>query len=146
LDRVLIHSPAGEYLGVGIRHQRQKDDAQAVPASPAGKPKHNYLDMLIDQHEKVLAGQSRGIDYQAVLSKRGWPFQQFVKKFALLLGRKGGLSAFRTDELETMKKVYQKHARRLNEPLLQQAFEQADQKTVLVILFHLQHLVSERKN
>jgi len=145
LDRVLIYSLDGEYLGVGTRHQRQKGGTSAMPASSPGKPRHNYIDLLIDRHEETLAGQSRGIDYQAVLSKQGWPFQQFVKKFALLLGRKGGLSAFRTDELETMKKVYQKHAKRLDQSLLQKAFEQADEKTVLVILFHLQHLAYERR-
>ena len=53
-----------------------------------------------------LRDRHAGIDYQAVLAAAGrrWPFAEFVKQLASHLGRKGGLTAFTTEELESLQK------------------------------------------
>ena len=67
---------------------------------------------------------------------------QFTAKFAKLLGRKGGTSGLSTRELELLGKVHRHHPR-ITALLLERAFERADPKTIPVIVFHLQHLLSE---
>ena len=65
---------------------------------------------MIQKQKQALDRRASGIDYQAVLAAadRRWPFVEFAKQLAAYLGRRGGLSAFRTDELETLQKVYQR--------------------------------------
>ncbi len=144
IETVLIYSPTGEYLGIGKRHQREK--TIEPPIAQPGKPKHNYLDLLIEKHKQSLDKTSRGIDYQAVLAcgQRSWPFVEFAKKLAALLGRSGGLSAFSTDELEELQKVYQR-LQLLDEAMLLEAFQQANDRTIPEIVFLLQQLHHERK-
>lgn len=141
---VLIYSPAGEYLGIGKRHQREK--TIEPPMAQPGKPKHNYLDLLIEKHKQSLDKTSRGIDYQAVLAcgQRSWPFIEFIKKLAVLLGRSGGVSAFSTGELEALQKVYQR-LELLDEAMLLEAFQQANDRGIPEIVFLLQQLHHERK-
>ncbi len=59
LETVLLYSADGEYLGVGKRHQRETVPEQSPP-SPTAKPKHNYLDLLIQKHEQALRTAMRG--------------------------------------------------------------------------------------
>jgi len=56
--------------------------------------------------------------------QRRWPFAEFVKQLASYLGQPGGLSAFRTDELETLQKVYTRLTR-LDADLLERACSRA---------------------
>jgi hypothetical protein len=144
IETVLIYSPSGEYLGIGKRHQREK--TIEPPIAQLGKPKHNYLDLLIEKHKQSLDKASRGIDYQAILAcgQRSWPFVEFAKKLAVLLGRSGGLSAFSTDELEELQKVYQR-LELLDTAMLLEAFQQAGDRTIPEIVFLLQQLHHERK-
>ena len=62
---------------------------------------------------------------------------------AQLLGRKGDLTAFSTRELELLRKRYNRTPR-LTKPLLVEAFEHADEKSLLAVLYLLQRL-SDRK-
>jgi transposase InsO family protein len=142
LDKVFLYSTAGEYLGTAVRYERQQGahGQTAAPQTP-GKPQHNYLELLIDNHEASLRRRSQGIDYRKVPESRGWPFPDFAKSLAHLLGRKGGLSAFNADELEALKKLYQRVD--CTEPLLRQAVAQAEEKTIPAIAFHLQRLVAD---
>jgi len=144
LETVRIYSLTGEYLGIGKRHQREK--TSEPPTAEPGKPKHNYLDLLIQKHKQSLDQTARGIDYQAVLNcrQRDWPFIEFVKRLATLVGRQGGVSAFRTDELETLQKAYQR-LKFLDEPMLREACERAEQRTIPEIVFFLQQLHHERR-
>jgi hypothetical protein len=144
METVLIYSPSGEYLGIGKRHQREK--TIEPPIAQPGKPKHSYLDLLIEKHKQSLDKTSRGIDYQAVLAcgQRSWPFVEFAKKMAVLLGRSGGVSAFSTGELEELQKVYQR-LELLDETMLLEAFQQANDRTIPEIVFLLQQLHHERK-
>jgi hypothetical protein len=144
-ETVLIYSTDGEYLGVGQRHQRQAGQPQPPPREPS-KPKHNYLDLLIQKHEQAMRKRSQGIDYRAVLDQadRRWPFPEFVKQLAADLGRKGGLAAFRTDELEHLQKVYQRLTS-LDAEMLQQALQRAQQRTLPEIVFLLQQLAQQKE-
>jgi transposase InsO family protein len=145
LETVLLYSLDGEYLGVGKRHQRQGVPDQPPPR-PAPKPKHNYLDLLIQKHEEALRDRYAGIDYQAVLAAAGrrWPFADFVKQLGARLGRQGGLTAFTTDELESLHKVYQRLTC-LDAPMLREACERATGRTIAEIVFLLQQLAHEKQ-
>jgi transposase InsO family protein len=146
LETVLIYSLEGEYLGVGQRHEREEGDLRppATPQQP--KPKHNYLDLLIQKHQQAMRRQSSGVDYRAVLAQaeRRWPFTEFAKQLAAHLGSKGGLSAFCTDDLETLQKIYYRLTF-LNQTMLEQACARAEQRTIPEIVFHLQQLHNERR-
>jgi len=145
LQTVLIYSAEGEYLGVGKRHQREAAPQQA-PAAPTPKPKHNYLDLLIQKHDQALRDRHAGIDYRAVLAAAGrrWPFAEFVKQLAGHMGRKGGLTAFTADDLESLQKVYQRLTS-LDAPMLREACERATARTIPNIVFLLQQLAHERR-
>lgn len=146
LESVLIYSLDGEYLGIGQRHEREQGDLQPPPAPQQPKPKYNYLDLLIQKHQQAMRRQSSGIDYRAVLAQaqRRWPFSEFAKQLAAHLGRKGGLSAFRTEELETLQKIYHRLTF-LNQAMLEQACARAGRQIIPEIVFHLQQLHDERK-
>jgi hypothetical protein len=146
LETVLIYSLKGQYLGVRQRHERQEGDLQAPAPSQQPKPKHNYLDLLIQKHRQAMRRQSSGIDYRAVLAQaqRRWPFTEFAKQLAAHLGLKGGLSALRSEQLETLQKVYHRLTF-LNQAMLEQACARAHQRTVPEIVFHLQQLHDERR-
>jgi putative transposase len=145
LETVLLYSADGEHLGTGRRYQRDTV-RQQPPSSPPSKPQHNYLELLIQKHEQALRDRHAGIDYQAVLAAAGrrWPFVEFVKQFATHLGRKGGLTAFTTEELEGLHKVYQRLTT-LDAPLFREACERVTQHTIPEIVYVLQQLDHERQ-
>ncbi len=145
LETVLLYSSDGESLGAGKRHQRQSVPHQPPP-TPTAEPKHNYLNLLIQKHEQVLRDRHAGIDYQAVLAAAGrrWPLAEFVKQLAAHLGRKGGLTAFTTEELESLQKVYQ-CLTSLDAPMLREACQRANSKAIPDIVFVLQQLAHSRQ-
>jgi transposase InsO family protein len=146
IDRVLIYSLDGEYLDTGFRHQRQGQEGDAdVSPRPCPKVKYNYLELLIEKHQQAVDRQSSGINYEAVMAAadRRWPFSEFAKQLAEHLGRRGGFSAFRADELESLQKIYQR-LKFLNPSLLQKACAQAQQRSIVEIVFLLQRLHDER--
>jgi transposase InsO family protein len=145
LETVLLYSLEGEYLGVGRRYDRDTARQQPVHAPPS-KPKHNYLDLLIQKHEQALRDRHAGIDYQAVLAVAGrrWPFVEFVKQLASHMGRKSGLTAFTTEELESLQKVYQRLTA-LDAPMLREACERATGRTIPDIVLVLQQLAHEKQ-
>jgi transposase InsO family protein len=148
VDHVLIYSLDGEYLDTGFRHQREGQPGDGdVAAKPAPKIKHNYLELLIEKHEEAIDRQNSGINYEAVLAAadRRWPFSEFAKQLAEHLGRRGGLSAFRTDELEALQKVHQR-LKFLHPSLLEAACQEAQQRSIVEIVFLLQRLHDERSS
>lgn len=144
LETVQLYSQDDQYLGVGRRHDRQDPPTQP-PAARPGPAQFNYVDLLIQQHEKSLEQRSQGIDYQAVVARgqRRWPLIDFVQHLAHLLGRAGGLSAFRTDELEVLQQVHQRLTR-LDARLLERAVAGTPSRSLPEILFLLQQLHDER--
>lgn len=135
LQKVLLYSSNGEYLGQGNLYLR--DQTAETPIPSPSKPKHNYLDLITQKHQSLLQTQAKGIDYCQLHSDRPWPFMTFVQKLALLMGRKGSLSAFQSNELETLKKCYNRIPA-LNESLLTSAFQKASVKTLPYIIYQLQ--------
>jgi transposase InsO family protein len=141
MEKVFIYSKNEEFLGTGILHNREKSD-YPHKQSPPSKPKHNYIDLILKKHEEQLAAQAKGIDYTKLIIYKGWPFAAFVQKLAELLGRKGGTSAFSTNELETLKKLHDKHSD-ITEPALVKAFEEAEIKNIAHVAHQLQNLKKE---
>ncbi len=139
LSTVLLYSLQDQYLGKGTLYDREKQEQSYNPVK-SEKPKHDYLSLLIEKHEKTLAKQTQGIDYTYSCSSRTWPFLSFVTTFARLLGRKGGLSSFSTKECESLKQIYERFPN-LSENLLTQAFEKADIKDIVNIIYQLQMLI-----
>jgi hypothetical protein len=148
LNSVLIYSLDGEYLCAGTRHEREgrEEDLRSAPPAPPAKVKHNYLDLLIRKQQQNIERRSSGIDYREVLAAadRRWPFVEFATQLASHLGRSGGLSAFRADELESLHQVYQRLTF-LDPALLGKACAQAQQRSIVEIVFLLQRLHDERR-
>ena len=136
-EGVKIYSLKDEYLGNGVLHNRSTAEAtsEVVPA----KPKHNFIDLWIRQHKKCLEEQA-GIDYRKVLQQKKWPFYEFAKTLARLMGRKGGLSGFSNAELETLKKVYNQSSN-IHRKMVEQAFEKAQKPTLPYVILELKQLI-----
>lgn len=142
LKKVLIYSANGEYLGAGNLYLR--DQGAETPVASPSKPKHNYLDLITQKHKSILQSQAKGIDYHQIISERPWPFMAFVQKLALLMGHKGSVSSFRSHELESLKKCYNRIPA-LNESLLTEAFQNASVKTLPYIIRELQIAYSKKE-
>ncbi|MCP4110403.1 MAG: DDE-type integrase/transposase/recombinase [Desulfobacteraceae bacterium] len=142
VDTVEIRSLTGEYLGLGKQHFREPVRSP-TPAMTPKKTEHNYLDLLVRQHEKGLDAQTKGIDYRKV-QNRPWPFHEFAAMFAKLLGNRGGLASFTADELETLKKAYNTSAR-IDRKILRQSFENACPKSMPYVIRELKLLLNQRK-
>jgi transposase InsO family protein len=144
MEKVLLYSLKDEYLGEGVLHHREKGEKPTEPPLQ-GQPKHNFLSMLIAKHEKELHERARGIDYCKVVAKKTWPFAAFAQALAMLMGRKGGLASFTTQEYEALQKIYNRSPD-LNEPKLTAAFERAAEKqNILSIAYELQNQFSGKE-
>jgi putative transposase len=141
LGVVQLYSLNGHYLSEGVLHHREHGEKSSVGGVP-GKPKHNYLDLLVNEHEKQLAAKTCGIDYRNAVRQRPWPFPEFVKTFARLMGKKGGLSAFNAGELEALKKLYNRDAA-LDKRRLETAFAKAQYKTIVYVAHELRQPTQE---
>ncbi len=140
-DTVHIYSLAGQYLATGTLHDRSTD----VPVSaqqPQGKPKHSYTELLIRQHKQLLAEQTGGIDYRKVVQTRPWPFHEFAKTVAQLMGKKAGLADLSAGELESLKNLYNQSLS-INRQMLKKAFETALYPTVPYIIRELKLLIQK---
>jgi transposase InsO family protein len=140
-DTVKIYSLNGQYLGAGVLHHRESAQPP-LPAQPTPKPKHNFIDLLVREHQQQLAANTQGIDYRKLVSVRPWPFHAFVKAFARLLGKQEGISAFTTDELETLKKLYNQNVR-LSESVITQAFARAPDKSFPHLIHELKQIMQK---
>ena len=141
LDTVMIYSLKGQYLATGTLHNRSSDSPIGVEPEP-GKLKYNYIDLLVGQHKHLLAEQTGGIDYRKVVERRAWPFHEFAKTVADLLGRKAGLADLTADELEALKKVYNQSLL-INRQMVKHAFEKAFYKSVPYIVRELKDLIKK---
>jgi len=86
-----------------------------------------------------------GIDYRKIVSKRPWPFHEFAKTVAQLMGKKAGLADLSAGELESLKKVYNQ-SRTVNRHMVKTAFEKAPYKTVPYVIAELKQLIKKEKN
>jgi transposase InsO family protein len=136
-DTVKIYSMDGQYLGTGILHDR----TSAMPLGPQPKrekPKHNLIDLLVRKHKQILAEETGGIDYRKVVEQRPWPFVEFAKTVALLMGQKTGLANLSTGELEALKKCY---TQSINPQMVKRAFENAPHPSIPYIVAQLKQLI-----
>ena len=138
-DTVHIYSLSGQYMGTGTLHDRTAD-IPATPQRPKGKPKHSYTELLIRQHKQMLAEQTGSIDYRKVVQARPWPFHEFAKTVAQLMGKKAGLADLSAGELESLKKVYNQ-SRSLNRHMVKIAFECALYPKLPSIIRELKQLI-----
>lgn len=143
MDEVRLVSVDGQFLQVAPRYQRQRGSHDQPPRRKEQTPlDHEYLKLLETRHREQQQQQAQqGIDYHKAQSGHIGSFAQFASKFAKLLGRKGGASGLSTQEMELLSGVHRDHPS-ITAQLTEQAFEQAEQKTIPVIVFHLQHLLS----
>ncbi len=141
-EKLLIYSLSEQFLGTAELHNREKtkDSHTSIPTLQP-KPKHNYIELLLEAHEKKLTAQARGIDYVKLIEKKRWPFAAFVQKLAQLMGLKGGAACFNTADFEALKKLYNRYPD-LNELKLVKAFEAAEFKTIGHVALSLQKLKS----
>jgi transposase InsO family protein len=144
LDRVLLYSKEGVYLGKALRYERERGahPQTSLPTAPT-KPKHDYLELLTRQHDEQLAQRAQGIDYRRAMEPRTWPFSEFVKTLAELLARTGGAAAFNADELEFLSQLTR--GLEIDELLLRQACAQAVEKTLPGVAQQLQRLTDARR-
>jgi hypothetical protein len=143
-DTVQIYSIKGEYRGSGVLHHRESAQLP-LPAHPERKPQHNFINLLVSEHQQQLAANTRGIDYRKVVSVRPWPFHAFVKTFARLLGKKEGVSAFTAQELEALKKLYNQNVH-LNESMLTRAFTRAPNKSFPHLILELKQILQKKES
>ena len=139
IDTVKIHSLDGHYLGTGTLYDRT-DPVPGVAQKSPKKPKHSYTELLLRQHKQMLAQQTGGIDYRKIVHHRAWPFHEFAKSVAQLMGKKAGLAELSAGELESLKKVYNQSTA-LNRTMLKRAFEKALYPTVPYIILELKTLI-----
>ena len=138
LEKVMLYSLDEKFLGEGRLYQREEKD-RTPSASPQKKTAFNYIDLIVNKHEQFLQKKARGIDYSALPAPSSWPFGSFVSTCAELLGEKDGTSAFSTENIETLKKLYDQYPE-LNATMLHQAFAAADTKSIGALALTLHNL------
>lgn len=142
MKKVWIYSLNNEFLGGGNLYNRDQDiEIEKVSQKP--KPKNNYIELLLQEHDKQLNSKSKGIDYRKVISSRSWSFVAFSQKVAKMMGRKGGLSAFNSQEYEMLKKAYNRIAN-LNEDMVLEAWKNALHKTIPHLIYQL-HIIKDTR-
>jgi transposase InsO family protein len=141
LDTVQIYSLAGHYLGSGTLHDR-RDPVPYGPERTPKKPKHSYTELLLRQHKQMLAVKTGGIDYRKIVDRRVWPFHEFAKSVAQLMGKKAALADLTAGELEALKKLYNQSTA-INANMVKRAFEKARYPTVAYIILELKHLIKK---
>jgi len=141
METVILYSLKEQYLGEGVLHEREKGEGAHPPTAPK-KPRSNYLELLLRKSDRSRE-LHEGIDFRKALRHRPWPFPDFAKTCARLLGREGQLSAWTTDELEALKHSYDR-VPSLTRTLLEEAVAKADSKRLPAVLFEL-HRIAKRK-
>jgi transposase InsO family protein len=147
-DQVRLKSLQGKFLGTGRRYRRERGAHPQPPRDPKSPTPldHSYLKLLEEKHRRQQQEEAAaGIDYHQAQQRHLWSFSSFAATFARLLGRSGGVSALSTHEMELLSQVHNRYPR-ITRRLLEQAFEQADPKTMVVIVFHLQNLLHARND
>lgn len=137
LTVVLLYSQDGIYLGEGRLHEREQGGAPTI--EPPRKAKIDYLAMLRAKSERKHREKHQGIDFRRCLDARGWPFPEFARTCARLLGRSGELADFTADELEALRKTFDRFPH-LNPRSLEQAVAAAEPKVLAAVLFELRRI------
>lgn len=143
MDEVHLYCLKNEsFLGKGTLHHRESGDPTCA-ANSQTKAQHDYLDVIIARHDRELERQTQGIDYTRLTQTKPWPFHDFARKLAQLMGKKGGMTDFRSDELEALQKFYQRHTG-ISEEMLRRAYIRAYEKSVPYIILEIQEMQKEK--
>lgn len=142
LQEVDLLREDGLYLGVGKRYERERGHHPQSPTPATNEPIESaYLRSLAaDQEAYLQQKRNKGLDYHSAQQQNVWTFTNWATQFAQLLGRDGGLSGLRADELEILRQFHAQH-NRVHVTLLREAFVQAESSTIPQILFQLQQLL-----
>lgn len=144
LEEVRLTSLHEVFLGIGKRYERERGAHEQPAPTPAPTPlDHAYLKMLEEKHRAQQQQAAGGVAYHQAQQRHVWRFPAFATALAKLLGRQGGVSGLSTQELELLSQVHDRLPG-ITQRLLEQAFQQAEQPTIPVIVFHLQNLLKER--
>src|SRR5690606_35266058 len=93
-------------------------------------------DLLAARHqEQLAAAAAEGMSYHK--ARQCMTLVQLAAALAKFLGRQGGASSWSAEELELLASVQRRYPR-ITLSLLEQACQQADPKTLPVIVFQLQ--------
>ena len=136
LTEVRLFSLRGEHLQVAPRYNRERG-AHPEPDTPAPQPPldHHYLDMLLqEQLEQQSESADAGLDYHAAMHQQQMSLTRLIHNVARLLGRRGGVSSLRTDEIELLAQVHVSLPH-IHLSRLEQAFELAETKSVAALVF-----------
>ena len=146
-EEVRLTSLHGVFLGVARRYERQKGAHPQPPPPPAQTPlDHEYLKLLAEKHRQRQQRQAEaGVDYHQAQRRHLLSFPALTTALARLLGRQGGASGLSTQEIELLSKVHDRLPR-ITRSLLEEAFQRAEVKTILVLVLHLQNLLDERNS
>ena len=86
-DKVLIYSQADQFLGTAERYQRDISDDFQPHSLP--KPKYNYFELIVEQHDRALDAQAKGIDFTQLTHQR-WPFSLLCANRGPITGQQWG--------------------------------------------------------
>ncbi len=130
-DTVQIYCLDNQLLCTAYRHDRKS--APPHLAQPKSKPKHSFLDLLLNQHHQQIDNRAAGgIDYRQ--STQRWPFQAFVNAWAKLANI--GLSDFTNEQLQMLDQFY-RHNRWITRDKLNRAFKSAPDTSVAALIAYL---------
>lgn len=121
-------------------HARE-EGARPQPQT-SGASRVNVLNILIEKQKRLREGE-QGIDFGGALKRGRWPFAAFAACLAGLLCRRGGVSAFKAEELSALRQFHERQPH-LTRTLLKKAFLKAGQKNIPAILYALQNLQEDR--
>ena len=142
-EEVELYSLTGVYLQRAPQYDRSLGThpflATPRPSGQSTPLDHKYLDLLAARHhERLRKEAAQGVKYHGAAKRM--TLAQLAATLAKLLGRQGGVSGLRTEELELVAGVHQRYPQ-ITLSALQQACAQADPKTIPVVVFQLQQLM-----
>jgi putative transposase len=143
MKSILLYSLDDLPLGEVFRYEREKRPQPQIDAS-VPQPSHNYIDLLVRQHDQKIQKDAQSIDFLKVSSSRPWPFLAFADAFARMLHPKVGISSLSLRDLETLKKLHAQYPN-LNQVWLSKAFARAKDKSLIDVVITLENLLCKSK-
>ncbi len=124
-DEVLLYNQQEDYLQKALHYERERrpDDSLETPVT---KPKHNYLDLLNQQHQRKIRNDTSQTDFTQIDQR--WPFNAFAGLLASLMGKPGSYD-FNSEQLLLLKQTWDRYPA-LNAAQVISSFERAEIKNI----------------